>query len=316
MPEGVIATVDGGFATLDFVDTSLRGPALDKLLDIGGPGTIETLTRVKGSPRRQYRVPEGNAREAGLLDGGEGSGYVSRPDTGAAAALAAAGGNVNPGEYGEDWHTPVGEHSSANAYVGQTANEDVLQASRGAVSPVTANQNAEVGEGFGGSASPTPHRELIGHVLDNSDQRAVGGVQPVRTPDPERDHVNPGAAANLGLADQFGAHRNDPGAVATEGGESRAEDVPSARTSQFPGDVANPFAKSTPTPETSPGTTGVETGAPTEGDRPQGLPEGEPDEDWKRAELDTYAAWKGVSDASNLPNKAAVLAVIAEQGKK
>ncbi|UYL88125.1 hypothetical protein SEA_EVAA_14 [Gordonia phage Evaa] len=66
MPEGIIATVDEGFATLDFVDRSLRGPAIQKLLEIGGPETIETLTR--SGPRRQYRVPEGNAREAGLLD--------------------------------------------------------------------------------------------------------------------------------------------------------------------------------------------------------------------------------------------------------
>ncbi|QNL30140.1 hypothetical protein SEA_MARIOKART_13 [Gordonia phage Mariokart] len=66
MPEGIIAEVDEGFATIDFVDRSLRGPGLAKLIEIGGGESIDTLTR--SGPRRQYRVPEGNAREAGLLD--------------------------------------------------------------------------------------------------------------------------------------------------------------------------------------------------------------------------------------------------------
>ncbi|QFG11162.1 hypothetical protein PBI_CLOVERMINNIE_15 [Gordonia phage CloverMinnie] len=65
MPEGIIAEVEDGFATIDFVDRSLRGPGLSKLLEFG-PETVETLTR--SGPRRVYRVPEGNAREVGLLD--------------------------------------------------------------------------------------------------------------------------------------------------------------------------------------------------------------------------------------------------------
>ncbi|URM86112.1 hypothetical protein SEA_BIGGITYBASS_12 [Gordonia phage BiggityBass] len=84
MPEGIIAEIDEGFATLDFVDRSLRGPALQKLIDIGGPHSIETLTR--SGPRRQYRVPEGNAREAGLID--EATESLVRGDTGAAQTLA------------------------------------------------------------------------------------------------------------------------------------------------------------------------------------------------------------------------------------
>lgn len=68
MPEGIIVEVEDGFATVDFVDRSLRGPGLNKLLEFG-PETVETLTR--SGPRRVYRVPEGNAREAGLLDDAE-----------------------------------------------------------------------------------------------------------------------------------------------------------------------------------------------------------------------------------------------------
>jgi hypothetical protein len=66
MPNGVETVVEDGFAVVDFVDRAQRGPGLRRLLDIGGPETIEVLTRE--GPRRKYRVPEGNAREAGLTD--------------------------------------------------------------------------------------------------------------------------------------------------------------------------------------------------------------------------------------------------------
>lgn len=65
MPAGVEVVVDDGFATIDFVDRKLRGPGIARLLEAGGPETIEKLT---GGLRAVYRVPEGNAREAGLLD--------------------------------------------------------------------------------------------------------------------------------------------------------------------------------------------------------------------------------------------------------
>ncbi|MHC9292050.1 hypothetical protein ACRCUN_06255 [Mycobacterium sp. LTG2003] len=65
MPEGVDVVVEDGFATIDFVDKSKRGPGLAKLLEVGTPpDAIEKVTR----PRVLYTVPEGNAREAGLLD--------------------------------------------------------------------------------------------------------------------------------------------------------------------------------------------------------------------------------------------------------
>ena len=97
MPQGITATVDAGFATLDFVDPALRGPALTRLLDIGGPESIETLTR--RGPRRLYRVPEGNAREAGLLD--KRKTHPSAPagagiDSGFADATAAAWAETTP----------------------------------------------------------------------------------------------------------------------------------------------------------------------------------------------------------------------------
>lgn len=66
MPDGVVVEVEDGFAVIDFVDRKKRGPGLRKLVERYGPEVIETLTRT--GPRRMYRVPEGNAREVGLID--------------------------------------------------------------------------------------------------------------------------------------------------------------------------------------------------------------------------------------------------------
>ncbi|WP_100483146.1 hypothetical protein [Mycobacteroides abscessus] len=67
MPAGIEVVVEEGFATIDFVDGTLRGPGLAKLLEVGTPPeAIEKLTRE--GPRAVYVVPLGNAREAGLLD--------------------------------------------------------------------------------------------------------------------------------------------------------------------------------------------------------------------------------------------------------
>lgn len=88
MPNGIAVYVEDGFATIDFEDRSLAGPALAKLIEIGGPDTVEPLTR--SGPRRQYRVPEGNAREAGLLDEPASGKRPDRDDLGPAAALASA----------------------------------------------------------------------------------------------------------------------------------------------------------------------------------------------------------------------------------
>lgn len=115
MPKGIEVVVDGGFATIDFTDPGLVGTSLGKLIAVGGPGTIETLTRQ--GPRRLYRVPEGNAREAGLID--KHSQVDAHPvgDTGAAAALqrvGSAGARPEP--------TTV----RGRAYVGTTPSAEVL----------------------------------------------------------------------------------------------------------------------------------------------------------------------------------------------
>jgi hypothetical protein len=90
VPRGVEVVVEDGFAEIDFIDRRLRGPGLAKLLEVGGPETVETLTR--SGPRRRYRVPEGNAREAGLLDRRSRVDALAAGDSGFAEALRIAGG--------------------------------------------------------------------------------------------------------------------------------------------------------------------------------------------------------------------------------
>lgn len=157
MPTGIIATVDDGYATVDFVDPALRGPGLQAVIDIAGPHAIETITR-KG-PRRQYKMLVGNAEAAGLLDGDEsGRLRTAGPDLGAAAALVAADPNVNTGADHADWHTPYDEHTSANKFVGTTT----VTAARAAAAPAYTGRANAIG---GTNAGDTPtHAEVIAHV--------------------------------------------------------------------------------------------------------------------------------------------------------
>jgi hypothetical protein len=268
MPKGIIATVDNGFAQLDFVDPELRGPALQALIDIGGPETIETVTRV--GPRRQYRVPEGNAREAGLLDEAD---TEVRPrsagqDTGAAQALADADPNANPGDDGADWHTPVAEYTSANSFVGQVPNEEVLDRPQ--------VHTGDAGS-YGGSGDTPLHADVIGHVLENSSVRAVGGVDPNITESNAEQQI-PASQLNLALKGQEAALGSDPGGYAPQpGGQSIAEDYTSVQATREPA---------------------------------QDYPSGEPNKNWKRPELDAYALAVKSLDTTELPSKDAVLDAI------
>lgn len=67
MPKGIDVLVEEGFATIDFVDRRLRGQGIAALLEHTPAELVEKITR--SGPRALYRVPEGNAREAGMLDG-------------------------------------------------------------------------------------------------------------------------------------------------------------------------------------------------------------------------------------------------------
>lgn len=307
MPEGIVVEVDEGFATLDFVDQSLRGLSLHKLLEIGGPATIETITR-KG-PRRLYRVPEGNAREAGLLDepsqarglnadgspsenatGGSGTTTatvdVGANDTGFAAKLKAADPNVNPGLDKENWHTPTAEYTSANKFVGTVPNATVLH-SRDQVF-------TGLGTSDGGSTQhPPTHAALIETVeAYTKGANYVRAVVREETPVAREPQV-PAAHIAGALRDQPGALASDPGGYAPQ-----PENAPEA-VSLPQGRVVSPEP---PQPAEEPS-------GPTKR-RPRNLPEGFPDDSWKRAEINAYAEWVGLSGVDELPNKAEALAAI------
>ena len=66
MAEGIHAEVTDGFAHIQFLDREKAGPAITKLLELGGPGLLDVDTR--SNPRKTYIVPESIARDAGLLD--------------------------------------------------------------------------------------------------------------------------------------------------------------------------------------------------------------------------------------------------------
>lgn len=87
--KGVEVHVEDGFATIDFTDPAKRGPGLQRLLEVGGPETIETLTRE--GPRKRYRVAEGNARAARLLDKRSKVDALTSGDSGFSEALRVAG---------------------------------------------------------------------------------------------------------------------------------------------------------------------------------------------------------------------------------
>lgn len=91
MPADVDVAVREGFAFIDFKTAAAKGAGIARLLEVGGPATIETLTRT--GPRRLYVVPEGNAREAGLLDAD--SAEIVFPDT---SSFTDASGFVAPSE--------------------------------------------------------------------------------------------------------------------------------------------------------------------------------------------------------------------------
>ncbi|CAA0134555.1 Uncharacterised protein [Mycolicibacterium vanbaalenii] len=104
MPAGVESVVEDGVATIEFVDPSVRGVGLARLLEHAPADQVSKVTR----PRVAYIVPEEFARAAGLLDAaaepvvaqqwpdGDPDDDWKRPEL---DAYAAAHG-LDPGEYG------------------------------------------------------------------------------------------------------------------------------------------------------------------------------------------------------------------------
>lgn len=143
MPDGVIAEVVDGFATLEFIDPALKGPGLQRLLATGAD--VQVLTRE--GPRRRYRVPEGNAAEAGLLDS---VGALAYGDSGFADALAAADAQAKAEPSRPE------QRSGSNFHLGSTTFAEARD---------TAHVQTSTRPGSGsGNLYPPPHAEVIAKV--------------------------------------------------------------------------------------------------------------------------------------------------------
>jgi len=117
MPAGIEVVIEDGFATLDFVDRTLVGPALEALRLAGSKVTKQTRT----GPRAVYSMPEGDAVAAGLIDGSAIVDHLSYGDTGYAKSLQDVGNAA-----GEDWARPEAPTSKGNTYVGSTPASEVM----------------------------------------------------------------------------------------------------------------------------------------------------------------------------------------------
>lgn len=257
MPAGVNVMVDNGFATIDFVDRKLRGPALNALVEFGGAATVQKLSREKGAPRDLYKVPEGNARAVGLLDEDTEAVLATVIQSGGTDAT----GMVNPEGYtvAEQAHGPV---VRVGTYRGGIEAEFTKHAD-----PVAT-----------GIAAPT-HADVVATVGQASETTVVPqGVPAGSYPAPDK------ATAYIGMQ-----------------GTGEAVAAPAA-----------PEAPTEPEAPAEPVQAAVEpTSAPD--DAAKGYPDGTPNDNWRRSELDAYAlAVKGINttDTEVYGNKAAVLAVV------
>lgn len=105
MPAGVEVFIEDGLATIGVPDKEQRRQVLNDILAHTPASLVEKLTR--SGPFVQYRIPEGNAAAAGLLE----ESYIKdrfqsdRNDSGRAAALVAADPQAPANQWPGDYHT-------------------------------------------------------------------------------------------------------------------------------------------------------------------------------------------------------------------
>jgi hypothetical protein len=158
MPAGIEAVVEDGFTTLDFVDRSLVGPALETLRLAGSK--VSKVTRV--GPRTQYRLTEADAVAAGLLDAA-----TVRPEALAYGDTGYAEDLESVGNAGARPHRPT---VRGNAYVGKTPAADVM-----AVPGPSTTVNGSVPDD---RVVPPLHEE----VIDTVGETTIHSPQPQRPP--------------------------------------------------------------------------------------------------------------------------------------
>jgi hypothetical protein len=113
MPQGVETFVDEGFASISVPDTELRAEVLGKILAHTPAALIEKDTRTGRNV--VYRIPEGNARAAGLIDGPTDANLGYKQDTGFSQDLVDADPQVT--DRGDSW----GEYRTILPTVADTA---------------------------------------------------------------------------------------------------------------------------------------------------------------------------------------------------
>lgn len=101
MPNGVEVFVENGFAEITVPDRQKRAEVLNAILEHTPAALVEKDTR-KGK-HVIYRIPEGNAAEAGLIDGAVDGVVPLKADTGMSQALVDADPRVSGrgGQHGE-----------------------------------------------------------------------------------------------------------------------------------------------------------------------------------------------------------------------
>lgn len=135
MAEGIEVEVRDGFAHIQFLDREKAGPAIAKLLELGGPELIDIDTR--SNPRKTYIVPEGTARDAGLLDDSE-----PEPETLAEPEVV----SLPEGEPSETWTVVQLKEYAAREEIslaGADKKADILAAVRAASQPVSETPSQE-----------------------------------------------------------------------------------------------------------------------------------------------------------------------------
>lgn len=150
MPEGIETWVEDGFATIGGQTSEKRAEVLRKLLESTPVALIETITR--SGPYKLYRVPEGNARDAGLIDGPTDTPYKDRKDLGYADAIVAANPFTAPIEGHGQFTQPVNT-VKGSAYGAAPSTESTV---------TNANVNSEPTESNGHITGPLrPNQPVV-----------------------------------------------------------------------------------------------------------------------------------------------------------
>lgn len=326
MPKGVETFVEGGFATVDFVDPNLKGAALAKLIEIGGPESVEVITR--DGPRRKYRVPEGNADAAGLVDTASSVDTTATGDAGHAEALATA--------------SPAVVNSPGLAATSRGAND----AGPVAQTDVVSNQSILTTASETATSSPSV---APAHVDRIARERAAAAAMRKKIRDrtaelaSERGDTITAGRINVALATQDGALATDPQSRGDTTVSPPADDTaPPAPADETPAPpetpaaapAVNPAAEAPTapspsgpapldpakdvsltaegTPPVAPPAPDAAPAAPPAPDAAPAAPAEEPSLDWTRSQIDSHASEVHGIDTTTAPNKQAALQQIQE----